>query len=91
MPSSLLDGHGCLRYSNKSERLGVLETLPKIVDVSQLVYHMVWPHGGSPSNLIASSWGPSKSFGALSQIDKIIVFDKYNAVSAKDHERMWRA
>ena len=25
-----------------------------IVDVSQLFYHIVWPHGGSPSDIIAS-------------------------------------
>ncbi len=58
VPSSL----GCLRKGNKSglvKRLGVLETLSTtadtiIVDVSQLFYHIVWPHGGSPSDLILS-------------------------------------
>ena len=25
-----------------------------IVDVSQLIYHIEWPHGGSPSDIIAS-------------------------------------
>ena len=67
----LIDGHNCLRKSNKSDlakRPGVLETLPiapeiLIVDVSQLFYHMVQPHGGSPSNLIASI----QSFGPLPQ------------------------
>ena len=49
---ALIDGHGCLRKANKSglvKRLGVVEISPKsadtvIVDVSQLFYHMVWPH-----------------------------------------------
>ena len=48
--------------SNKSDlvkRLGIHETVPCtaetiIVDVSQLFYHIVWPHGGSPSDIIAS-------------------------------------
>ena len=46
---------------NKSDlvkRLGVPETLLTtpdtiIIDVSQLFYHNVWPHGGSPSDLIS--------------------------------------
>ena len=94
VPSSLIDEHGCLRKSNKSglvKHLGVLETLPiapeiLIVDVSQLFYHMVWPHGGSPSDLIASIQSHLKRYS--NDIDKIIVFDKYHDISAKDHERM---
>ena len=97
VPSSLIDEHGCLRKSKKSglvKRLGVLETLPiapeiLIVDVSQLFYHMVWPHGGSPSDLIASIQSHLKRYS--NDIDKIIVFDKYHDISAKDHERMRRA
>ena len=63
VPSSLIDEYGCLRKGNKSglvERVGFVEILPDdadivIVDVSQLlVYHIVWPHGGSPSDLIES-------------------------------------
>ena len=62
VPSSLIDEHGCLCKGNKSDlvkRLGVPETLPTtpdtiILDVSQLFYHIVWPHGGSPSHLISS-------------------------------------
>ena len=97
VPSSLIDGHGCLRKSNKSDlvkRLGVLETLPMapeivIIDVSQLFYHMVWPHGGSPSNLIASIQSYLGRYP--NDTDKIVVFDKYNTLSAKDHERMRHA
>ncbi len=62
VPSSLTDEHGCLHKATKSglvKRLGVLEVLPTpadivIVDVSHLFYRIVWPHGGSPSYLIAS-------------------------------------
>ena len=56
--SSLVDEHGCLRKANKSglvKRLSMLEVLPTspdtiIVDVSQLFYHSVWPHGGNFSD-----------------------------------------
>ena len=62
VPPSLIDEHGCLRKGSKSglvKRLGVLEISPAaadivIVDIQQLFYHIVWPHGGSPSDLIAS-------------------------------------
>ena len=62
IPGSLIDEYGCLRKGNKSDlvkRLGVLDTSPitaesVIVDVSQLFYQIVWPHGSSPSDLIAS-------------------------------------
>ena len=63
--SSLIDENGCLRKGSKSDivkHLGVPEALPTapdavIVDVSQLFYHIVWPHGGIPSDLIASIKG----------------------------------
>ncbi len=97
VPSSLINELGCLRKSNKSglvKRLGVLETSPiapeiLIVDVSQLFYHIVWPHGGSPSDLIASIKSHLRRYS--SDTDKIVVFDKYHDISAKDHERMQRA
>jgi len=97
VPSSLIDEYGSLRKAAKSglvKRLGVLEALPVppdvvIVDTSQLFYHIVWPHGGSPTDLIASIQGRLSHypFGT----EKILVFDKYHDVSAKDHERMRRA
>ncbi len=70
---------------------GVLEVLPTpadifIVDVSQLFYHIVWPHSCSPADLIASIQGHLGHY--TDGIEKIIVFDKYQYVSAKDHERM---
>ena len=97
VPSSLIDEHGCLRKGNKSglvKRLGVLEILPVpadivIVDVSQLFYHIVWPHGGNPSDLIASIQGRLSHYP--DGTEKVVVFDKYTDISAKDHERMRRA
>ena len=97
VPSSLIDEHGCLRKGNTSglvKRLGVLQILPVpadivIVDVSQLFYHIVWPHGGSPSDLIASIQGRLSHYP--DGTEKVVVFNKYKDISAKDHERMRRA
>ena len=55
----------CLGKANKSglvKCLGVLEVSPTapdtiVVDVSQLFYLTVWPHGGNLSHLIASIQG----------------------------------
>lgn len=96
VPPSLIDEHGCLRKGNKSvlvKRLGVVDFSPPIadtiiVDVSQLFYHIVWPHGGSPSDLIASITARLNHYPGA---EKVVVFDKYKDVSAKDHERIRRA
>ena len=62
VPPSLIVEHGCLRKGNRYglvKRLGVFDISPVaadivIIDVSQLFYHIVWPHGGSPTDLIVS-------------------------------------
>ena len=92
VPSSLIDEHGCLRKGSKPDlvkRLGVPETLPAtpdtiILDVLQLFYHIVWPNGGSPSGLISSIKARTSRYS--DDADKIVVFDKYQGISAKDHE-----
>ena len=97
VPPALIDGQGCLRKGNKSslvKRLGVVDISPKpadtlIVDVSQLFYHMIWPHGGIPSDLVASIEERLGNYPDATM--KIVVFDKYQDISAKDHERMHRA
>ena len=97
VPPALIDGQGCLCKGNKSglvKRLGAVATSPKsadtiIVDVSQLFYHIIWPHGGSPSELIASIEERLSKYPEATK--KIVVFDKYHDISAKDHERMRRA
>ena len=76
------------------KRLSVLDASSTIadvviVDVSQLFYHIVWPHGGSASDLITSTQSRVKRYPE--DTEKIIVFDKYVDVSAKDHERLRRA
>ena len=82
VPPSLIDEHRCLRKGNKSDlvkRLGVPQTAPSaaeaiIVDVSQLFYHIVWPHGGTSSDVVASIRSRLNRYS--SDCDKIIVFDK---------------
>ena len=62
-----------------------------IMDVRQLFFHIVWTYrtyGGSPSDLIASFQDRLSHYP--DGTNKIIVFDKYQDISAKDHERMRR-
>jgi len=55
VPPSLMDDHGCLQRGNKAiliHKLGVKHhKAPRpdviIVDAQQLLYHVVWPCGGS--------------------------------------------
>ena len=97
VPASLIDEQGCLRKGNKSalvKRLVVIECMPAtadivIVDVQQLLYRIVWLHGGSPFDVIESIRRRLSRYPH--EAKKIIVFDKYQDVSAKDHERMRRA
>ncbi len=96
VPPALIDENGCLRKGNKSglvKHLGVLVEPSDpdiiIVDVSQLLYRIVWPHGGDVSSLVASIETHLKRYPATAE--RILVFDKYNGVSAKDHERVRRS
>ena len=73
VPSSLIDEHGCLRKGNKSDLVGVLETLPNTADAVPLRLDCFYQESLSRYQ---------------SNAEKIIVFDKYQGVSVKDHERM---
>ena len=56
---------------------------------SQLFYIIIWPHVSSPSELIASNEEHLSNYPEASE--KIVVFDKYQDISAKDHDRMRQA
>ena len=79
---------GALRKGNKSDlvkRIGVPETLPStpdttIIDVSQLLYHIAWHHGGAPSDLITSIKARLSQYS--DNADKIVAFDKYHGICA---------
>ena len=58
VPPSLVDEYGCLHKGNKAplvERLVVKLQLPDVVimNVQQLMYHVIWPCGGTVESLNA--------------------------------------
>ena len=57
---------------------------PDIVIVDQLPYHIVWPRGGNASALAETM---KRAFPAAGT-EHILVFIKYNDLSAKYHERV---
>ena len=59
-----------------------------IVDGQQLLYHVVWPCGGSVGMLAESL---KAQLTLCPATEKILVFDQYVDESAKDHERRRRA
>ena len=97
IPPSLIDEYGCLRKGNKyalANRLGVQQSAAQppdivIVDTQQLLYHIVWPHGGTVY-IVAENIKRRLSYYPV-ETENIVVFDKYDDQSAKDHERMRRA
>ena len=94
VPSSLCDEYGCLRKGNKAvlvKRLGVplreVQTPDMvIVDTQQLMYHIRGSQAGNASVLVESMKHRLARYPP--DFDKLLVFDKYHDMSAKDHERM---
>ena len=95
VPASIIDEYGCLRKGNKSvlvQRLEILEPNPPVpdvvlIDASQLIYHVVWPSSGTVSDLAAGMGPRLKGYNTKT----FVIFDRYEQVSAKDHERQRRA
>ena len=99
VPQSLIDEYGCLRKCNKSvlcNRLGVVQVDPStpdvvIYDILQMLYHIVSPHGGDALVLFENTkQRMSSQHGYPAGTEKILVFDRYDDISAKDHERVRR-
>ena len=96
IPPSMIDSAGRLRTGNKAtltERLSVNSSNSQspdviIVDASQIMYHIVWPHEGQPADLVKSIETRLSAYPQFS--DKILVFDKHSTSSAKNHERARR-
>ena len=63
VPPSLIYEYGCLRKGNKSvlcNLLGVVQVDPStsdvvIVDMQQMLYHIIGPHGGAPPMLFENT------------------------------------
>ena len=60
-----------------------------IVDMQQLLYHIIWPHGGDTSDLGDNIKNRLSCYPIGTE--QVLVFDRYNDLSAKDHERIRRA
>ena len=92
VPPSHMDEYGCLRRGNKAilvHKLGVKHhkaPRPDVitVDAQQLLYYVVWPCGGSVGVLAESL---KARLALCAAPEKIVVFDRYTEISAKDHER----
>ena len=99
VPPSLIDGYGCLRKGKKSvlcNRLGVVQIDPStpdvvIVDMQQMLHHIVWPHGGDAPMLFENAKQRLSSYhGYPHGTEKILVFYSYDDIPSKDHERIRR-
>ena len=95
VPASIINEYGCLRKGNKSvliQRLGILEPNPPVpdvvlIDASQLIYHVVWPSSRTVADLAAGMGHRLKCYNSQT----FVIFDRYEQVSAKYHERQRRA
>ena len=57
--------------------------------MQQVLYHIVWPHGGDASDLSENSKRRLSCYCAGTE--QVLVFDRYDDLSVKDQERMRRA
>ena len=99
VPPSLINVYGCLRKGNKSvlcNRLGVVQVDPSTpdvvtVDMQQMLYHIVWHMEGTPPMMLENTKQRLSSNQSYPPgTEKILVFDRYDDISAKDHERIRR-
>ena len=78
-------------------RVGVVQVDPStpdvvIVDMQQMLHHIVWPHGGDAPVLFENTKQRLSSYhGYPPGTERILVFDRYDDISAKGHGRIRRA
>ena len=94
---SLIHEYGCLRKGNKSipaNRLRLKQVSAPapyiaIVDMQHMLYHIAWSHGGDGSDLGEHI----KRFLSRYCVgtEQVLVFDRYDDLSAKYHERVRHA
>ena len=95
-PPNIINKLGYLRKSAKApivKKLGVGCTAVDqpdavMIDVSQLFFHIVWPCGGSITDLVGSISEHAAQYPK--EAEKILVLDKHQDGSAKEHERLRR-
>ena len=94
--SSIIDEFSFIRKGNRAnivEKLAIISFEPRppddvILDGGQLLYHIVWPWGGTISTVARSMATSLKNYTVITIK---IFFNRYGNVSAKDHERSRRA
>ena len=59
-----------------------------LMDASQLLYHIVWPSSGTVGDLAD---GMRSRLIKYNGVETYVIFDRYDDISAKDHERQRRA
>ena len=59
-----------------------------MIDVSQLFFHIVWPCGSSITDLVGSVCELAAQYPK--EAEKILMLDKHQDGSAKEHERLRR-
>ena len=79
---AFIDGQGCL-HESIDYKPGLVKS-PDILDTSL-------PYGGSHYDLVASIEEYFDKYMYKDATRKILGFDKYEYISAKDNARMWRA
>ena len=61
------------------------------VDMQQMLYHIVWPHGTDAPMLFENTKQRLSSYHVYPPgTEKILVFDRHDDISAKDHKRIRR-
>ena len=93
IPLSLIDEYGWIRKGNNSilpNHLGLKQVSAPaphivIVDMQQMLYHIVWPYGEDAYDLSKKIKYRLSCYCASTEQD--LVFDRYDTLSAKGHEK----
>ena len=76
---------GSFLYGKAMMRIG----LPVFLEYTQLLYHIIWPHGGDASDLMDNIKNRISCF--QTGTEQVLVLNRYDDLSARDPERMRRA
>ena len=93
---SLIDENGYLRKRKYIlvNRLGLEQVSAPapgiaIVEMQQMLYHIIWPHGENVSDVSGNIERRLSCYSAGTE--QVLLFDRFDDLSAKDHETMQRA
>jgi len=92
VPPSIIDEYGWLHKGDRSvlvcKHLGITQQNPSnanvvLIDGCQMLYHIGWPVAGVGKVADVAESIAANHRGA----EKFVIFDQYERVSAKEHER----